>query len=197
MTSLENDIVEFLEHLPSINFRCCGVRVYNQGYTALGRALRNRHIQVIYNTRVGNNGVYSSATNAMRVGFERLVHLHDKALVVHEMTHALQDYHRRRLRTLDAECAAYVAQAIFLERADPGQGIVSGELLSQSEELAILGTMAQSVARQLIGPPSRYQVPNREEELMRGYVSATPIYRRRADNTIEFNGLRPTDSSRP
>lgn len=144
--SLEEDVCSTLRSAQGVNFMCCGVRVYGKGYQKLATAIENNHIMVQQNINLGRGGAsgryYHSygpnKVNLLQVAYNRIITLSQKSLVIHEMTHALQDYHHATLNTIDAECAAYIASASYSKIFSPNHNIYSNALLRKSTQSALI-----------------------------------------------------------
>ena len=114
-----------------INFRHAGVPVYGSGFQTMATAIERGTIQVrlpdMNNQRLAaalhetGGAMYSHSTNTLTVASPTFLSdglAHNKALVVHEMTHALTDYHGEQLSTLVSETCAYIAQMMYVRVND-------------------------------------------------------------------------------
>ena len=200
--SLSERIASFLESdaVGQIHFRASGTAVYGSGYGIIARAIRNRHIQCQENVRfdramacyrhsVGPNqvNVLDVSTDAAPVeGVEAC------GLIVHECTHALQDYHRRSLTVIDAECAAYIAQAMYWHIAT--RGVFPGQAGSQHVGLSVV---AWNIAHRILTTPQAYDATPEEIQTLKTQILTIDVYKTRQDDIQAFDGLIRGQSMRP
>jgi len=116
----------------AIDFYLAGVRVNGfylldvaqavEGYQ--GRASRLYPIRVVVNPAVRRHqhydAMYHGGSNVFTFASQTISGDHEEALVVHEAVHASFDIRSVRLRQVDNEAAAYLAQAIYyLNKGNP------------------------------------------------------------------------------
>lgn len=129
MTTLKDFAIDTLMHsnMRKVNFQYGGLRVYPSGFATIASAIRNGHIRLI-GANLSSGADYDPSTrpgrqHTIRVdtsfvtpgGSSSLLSLSAKSerllrmAIVHECTHALQDYQRVTATPELAEGAAYVA----------------------------------------------------------------------------------------
>lgn len=127
MTTMVEKIVAILNEPATarINFRYDGVPVYGSGYATIATAIENDHVHVrllrgqraARAMRALGVAAYNKTSDTFFVSgadFLDTTTTPKKALVVHEMTHALLDYHRSTMSQGKSEAAAYIAQMMYL-----------------------------------------------------------------------------------
>lgn len=121
---IKSDIVGLLgsADVARVSFRLFEHTIRGNDYSRIAGAIRNGHIQIAQATVDPDRGgswdsrraFYERTYNSFLVGSAP-----SPNLVVHEATHALNDWHARSLMPVEDEGLAYVAQAIFLCQQDP------------------------------------------------------------------------------
>jgi len=196
MGLLEDNIIRILEspEVRRINFQCGPVRIYGQGYRRVADAIRSRRLVCVHNTLAQQAGValYQHAVgpnrvNRLQIPDPAFPNIHHKAMLVHEATHAIEDYHRRALNELDAEAAAYLAQMMYYRVQDQLPPFSGGATWMD------LAGIAYNIANRLVSTPA-YEVSPQEHTQLRGAIHRLVVHRHRlyrhADqNTIDYDGL--------
>jgi hypothetical protein len=97
------------------DFTLFGSRILGRDYGTIATAIRNGHIQIVQSATMPSTlAAYNRALNCFTVGANP-----SDSLLVHEATHAINDWHGRSLRGTDDEGLAYVAQMVYLCRLNP------------------------------------------------------------------------------
>ena len=111
---------------------------------------------------------------------------HNKALVVHEMTHALTDYHGEQLSTLVSETCAYIAQMMYVRVNDLD---IDGFLNPVHDfRLKNIFQIAWAIADTIISTPSYEVSPNSATALAQA-ISEVPVYASAAATTTSYDGI--------
>jgi hypothetical protein len=107
--------------------------VYGHQWSDIANCVANRRIALVVDARLSSSEAeyryWDRNTFVFGPGLLPFRNIHSKALVVHEMTHAQQDWNcgraHRTVRRIDIECAAYVAQALYyaVKNSDPLDGL--------------------------------------------------------------------------
>lgn len=193
--SLEEKVAAVLESrtVRRINFRCCNIPVYGSGFVKLAGAIRNRHIQVYENTVLAAAGVamyrYAvgrNAVNVLELPSSDPSSIAEKALIVHEMTHALEDYHRKDLNAINAECAAYVAQGMYLYLASPDRVPLPVDLDEATQDLLL---MAYSAGTDIATTRGGYNVSDTAARNIKERIEAHPLYRNKRGSIYSYDGI--------
>lgn len=126
-SSLSADVSNFLLStetsisfaINNINFTLDSIRIDPEGYREMGYKVRSRGITV----EPARSRSSSSALSAVYTpGLDKLTvpptinlanSVTDQAMIIHEMTHALIDYHRVRTLNMIDEALAYIAESIY------------------------------------------------------------------------------------
>lgn len=115
--SIRTDIIELLES-PAVthtHFRLFGFEINGRDYRRIATAIRNGHIQVIRSSQMPSTvAAYQRRLNCFTVGSNP-----SDSLLVHEATHAINDWHGRSIRSTLDEGLAYVAQMVYFCRRHP------------------------------------------------------------------------------
>lgn len=199
--SLDERIADFLESddVGKINFRASGTPVYGSGYGIIARAIRNRHIQCRENTLFPNasarysHSVGPNQVNLLDVSVDTssVEGIEARGLVVHECTHALQDYHRRSLNAIDAECAAYIAQAMYWHIAN--RGVFPADAGAKH---LLLFAAAWNIAHRILTTPDAYDATPEEIQNLKTQILSIDIYRAQETQTQSYDGLVQGQSPR-
>ena len=118
---LRQRMIGILRSMPCrrIDFRVGGFRADPAGYEKIARLLGRRGpIKVDIEPNDEGIAFYDSKTNTVSFpepGYGRSVG--ERALIVHELTHALEDERRRTMGELELEVAAYVAGSLYAKYA--------------------------------------------------------------------------------
>ena len=110
--SLFTDIVDILRssECARINFQIEGIRVYGDGYKTIAKTIENKHIQIIRSLVLPSSlAEYNLKYNCLIVGPSP-----KPDLIVHECTHALNDWHKRNILAIDDEASAHIAQMMYM-----------------------------------------------------------------------------------
>lgn len=190
---------------PSIarmNFHCGPTRVYPHGYDVIAHDLLTGRLRVMeapvrgetrttayYSYHRSDDWAANTFYLPATLNASRLSH---RALIVHEATHALQDYHRVPLRVDDAECAAYLAQTLYFRLEGQSFAAYSREARGHADANAdALLMMLEAVALRLDTVRGTYEVPARDYETIRGCIQRHPMYMDHFAHRSEFNGFAP------
>lgn len=121
---LRSDIVATLtsSDVALTDFRLFGRRICGADFAHVAGAVRNGQIQVLQASWDADRGrawlptraAYNKALNCFIVGATP-----SQSLVVHEATHAINDWHGRTLRPVEDEGLAYVAEMVYVCRQNP------------------------------------------------------------------------------
>jgi len=120
--------------LSRLQFSVDGMRVNSEGYAEMGHKIRQGAIQVVQATSSSNSqaaAVYTPARNLLslppgiRLAGSSAEVIGQQAGVVHEVTHALFDFHGYRTTNAVEEAVAYIAEMLYatarmLRRSTPG-----------------------------------------------------------------------------
>ncbi len=97
-----------------LDFRVATYRIQSHHYRQVADRIREGRVDVAHDARLSDTAEYGPVENTVYLGYIRATHLHQKAHVVHECTHAVCDMLRLNLMdTIVSEAAAYIAQCIF------------------------------------------------------------------------------------
>lgn len=110
--SLFTDIVNILNapECQRINFQIESIRVYGDGYKTIAKTIKNKHIQIIKSLVLPSNmAAYNRKYNCLIIGQSP-----KPDLIIHECTHALNDWHKRNIIAIDDEASAYIAQMMYV-----------------------------------------------------------------------------------
>lgn len=184
-----------------INFQYAGVPVYRSGYARLAGAIERQHILV----RIPQNpqaarimaarGIasYDNRANTLYVPSIHYLEtnsLHDKAQTVHEMTHALMDYHRRQMMKKKCEAVAYIAQLMYAHN----NGIDNlNKYLTFSQHMtgdeADVFQAAWNIAHSILTTRGGYEVDRSSGLVLEGYIARHSLYHRIAQAKTNFDGI--------
>jgi len=198
--TLHQRIISVLEGpaTEGINFRYDGVRVYGNGYRTMARAVRNGRIrpallsgqrEAVLLRQLGG-ALYRPASNSLVVSgpdFLRPATIHDEALVVHEMTHALTDYHKNPMTTLLSEIVAYTAQMMYVIRRE----IELDDFLRpvRDANLSAVFRCAWDVARSVTHTEGGYEIAQRTARDLGQAIPQISVYANADRMTVDYDGL--------
>lgn len=97
------------------DFTLFGYRVTGRDYAQIANCIANDQIQIVQIASApATRAAYERTYNSFTVGAAIT-----PSLIVHEATHAVNDWYGRTLDPVVDECLAYTAQMIFVCRQDP------------------------------------------------------------------------------
>jgi len=189
--SLEEKIINILENsiTARVHFRCDGTSVWGDGYKIVADKIRSRAILCMENTRLpAGTAFYSLEVNKLSVSTEMAKGMTsdtEKALIVHEATHALQDRAARTLNLIDSECPAFIAQCMYLKLAMPNQ------FPFQVGPHVDIFVIAHNIANTMLKPGGNRTLTAASVELqsLKEAISKCPLYHPREDEDREFDGI--------
>ncbi|MCB2078018.1 MAG: hypothetical protein KDE55_10010 [Novosphingobium sp.] len=97
------------------DFTLFGIRISGRDYGHIANAVRNDQVLVVESLRMPSTmAMYNKALNCFTVGTQPT-----PSLIVHEATHAINDWHHRSVSGAVDEGICYVAQMIYVLRGNP------------------------------------------------------------------------------
>ncbi len=203
---LDRSIIELLRgpEVARINFRCRSTTIDGAGYGIVACAIEAGHIHVEVGRPPTGDACYSALASTMDSGRELtpdtlyvadtldLERLRKRALVVHEATHAIQDYRQRSMTHGEAEVGAYVAFVLYylvcgIDWAD--RDVVDPPTTPSSLESIRLGDAAHAAALRIHRDPSRNEVTAAEYELIYNALKNHSVYDGVVAQTCRFDGF--------
>ncbi|TQV72484.1 hypothetical protein [Denitrobaculum tricleocarpae] len=104
-----------------VNFTLGPLQVTTALLADVGKAVAAGKIKVVIDPTISHDAIYNAKSNQLQL--KRNVAapgLLERALIVHEATHAINDMRKLgRTPNIDDEAAAYIAQALYLYRNHP------------------------------------------------------------------------------
>ncbi len=104
-----------------VNFTLGPIQVTAALLADVGKAVAAGKIKVVIDPTISHDAIYNAKSNQLQL--KRNVSapgLLERALIVHEATHAINDMRKLgRTPNIDDEAAAYIAQALYLYRNHP------------------------------------------------------------------------------
>jgi hypothetical protein len=189
--TLEEKIIDILENsiTARVHFRCDGVNVWGEGYKIIADKIRSRAILCMENTRLpAGVAFYSAEPNKLSVSTEMangMTSATEKALIVHEATHALEDRAARPMNLIDSECPAFIAQCMYLKIAMPNQ------FPFQAGPHVNIFAIAHDIASMMLRPGGNRTLMATSVELqsLKEAITACPLYHPSKDEIREFDGI--------
>ena len=184
-----------------INFSYEGIPVYGSGYSRMARAIQQGHI----NIRLENNlrqarlmrmlgsVHYNHLNNTLVVhsmSFLQSENIYDRALLIHEMTHALSDYQGNTINTISSECVAYIAQMMYVYRDGCDDLNKLEEFLSPLDSrVSNIFQIAWNIAKSIATTTGGYTVSDESGQSLKVAIMGISLYRRKADLDVEYDGF--------
>ena len=141
---LTQTVVNVFRHYPAavqkINFMLGGLKISPEGYGEIAQMIESGDLPVIPLQRSSKDVVahYDPQKNTLALrGFQIADH-GARSWVIHECTHALVDSQCVMASQVEHECAAFIAQAMFLLSVAPAEVAASTNKLIQSAALIVL-----------------------------------------------------------
>lgn len=135
--TIEESVLRILQshEVSRINFRLLGVEVSGRLYREIADKILEGHFIVPDEidediAKEGSGAAYSAHFNKFRMGSHRYGFREWNSYVVHEATHAIVDYKKVQISSIDNEVVAHTAQMIYLRRA--GFGFKSHGILNKT-----------------------------------------------------------------
>ena len=116
--SLRTDVIGILKspNCRRINFAMGAIRISGTDYDTVAKCNENRHIQVVQSRKMpAHFALYYRKYKCFVMGGTL-----SRPLVVHEGTHAVNDWYKRKISDVEDEASAYVAQMVFMLVEQPG-----------------------------------------------------------------------------
>ncbi len=191
MHSAKNVVIETLRHpyIQSVNFQYGGTRVYPQGYRRIADEVESGRIEIVAGTGASYNvdaarGTVHTMTFPPQMTyikdnnvFMRALGPRERGTIVHEATHALQDYQQLSgLRPQMAEGAAYVAANITALRWGLPRILIPPSAMTSH-------AVAGRIAMRLLDGQIIYIIPNNDVRTLNPLVTTGTV------NRYVFNGL--------
>lgn len=132
--SLKTDVARVLESAVvtgNIRFVLAGTAIVPADFVRTGEAIRTGKIEVKYSKGDRDEGAYDATINTFLLHNEDTLTRKARGLIVHEAVHAIHDRLSRQIMKLEDECAAYLAQGMYLVRA----GVKSGQAFKINNSL--------------------------------------------------------------
>lgn len=190
----DRTVVEVVENplVRRINFKFGPVRISGGDYLTIARAIRHHRIACEVNAEYARYGAGAYVhdgigvrRNIIRIPFQQAVTPAEQALIVHECTHAIEDYHGVPLQFLDSEGAAFLAQTMY------GHLATSGGLPFSHPDLRVMDifTEAHLIAQRILTTRGGYEVTDRERERLRNAIGMVDGYHNRRNSSVDYNRI--------
>ena len=179
------------DHTPELTqvfpFRLAPVTYSRWGIRNINDLAGQGRIFAMPDDSLGNNACYNTFTQTMYIGFSAFsaditVRREQKAVLIHECIHAMQDHGAfRRMRVGTAEAAAFIGQHLYL--------LACGSPRPTGDELL---ARAWDVARQLTDLRRRGRCASLQESQVQPLLQAirgNRLYTRSFDTTGRYNGI--------
>lgn len=127
-------------------------------------------------------------TQVMDLPFATMRTVQERAVAVHEATHALQDYCGNPMLQADSECAGYIAHQMYVH-LEVGRFPYESRIIGAS--LFALFERCYQVAYRILTTPGGYAVTEREQAEIKGLVKALGGPYAHADTTmVNYDRIR-------
>lgn len=145
--------------------------------------------QIVKNSRMKEaDADYATGSNKLRFKFNKAVSVEQKALVIHEATHAVMDMLKIKMLVKYAEMFAYIAQCQFAMVAAPQNGRFYEEADKHDPEN--IGDQrfaaAWNIAKRL---QSGGSVDSEDYENLADLISIDPKYKTLCNKMADYNGI--------
>lgn len=131
-------VVNIFRHYPAaiqkINFMLGGLKISPEGYGEIARLIETEDIPVVSLMQSDNDVVahYDPQKNTLALRSSQIGAHGARSWVIHECTHALVDLQCVMASQVEHECAAFIAQTMFLLTVAPAEVAGSTDKLIQS-----------------------------------------------------------------
>ncbi len=168
--SLKDEVARVLESSSitgNIRFVMASTCIVPADFARTGEAIRTGKIAVVYSAGKKDEAEYDASINTFQLHNEDTLSRKSRGLIVHEAVHSIHDRLGQQIRKLDDECAAYLAQGMYLVRA----GVKSGQAFKINKPLYAGMTVAEQLrdAKDIV-------VSNEQMKFLQGYVQADKKY---------------------
>ncbi len=99
----------------NLHFQAGTMELRRGDLTLVADAIEHGKIRLLHRPSLGHMAVYDPSRNRMAIPFDRLPPVGSRALIVHEAVHAVMDIRKVPQTMVEAESAAYIAQALYLK----------------------------------------------------------------------------------
>ena len=164
-------------------------------YERIAKAVDKKQIKVVDNPDFVNNAVYNSTDNQITIA-ARGDNLSKRALLVHELTHAIQDARRMNVTHGDAEMLAYIAQQLYVLKSG---GSVGADPLLYNADMNVFGWNAIWWAANSIATliNQNQPVPADQVETLRNGLRLTDWYKDIVAAKWDMDGVGDEEEKKP
>lgn len=130
MNSIETVVVNLITSQEAYNLRTFTFngKTFNSGvFFQIKNLIEAGAIKVVYEEARSGMAEYDTGNNTLYLGFPQTYDLGQKALVIHEVVHAVYDMVKLKMSVADSESIAYIVQCMFarMNNSDPTQRLKS------------------------------------------------------------------------
>ncbi|MBX7172652.1 MAG: hypothetical protein K1X72_16910 [Pyrinomonadaceae bacterium] len=146
--------------------------------------IRDGRMGVTYSSKIGTKAIYNSTENNLYLGFLNASSESRRALVVHEVTHAVCDFQAKKMDVAQSESIAYIAQCLYA-RANSTSNDPDARLYSDDEAKDKVFEIGWRIAGKIIDGGA---VDSGDCVDMRAAVKGHPYYASNASSSAGYDG---------
>lgn len=146
--------------------------------------IKDGRMGVTYSSNIGTKAIYNSTENKLYLGFVNAGSESRKALIVHEVTHAVCDFQAKKMDVAQSESIAYIAQCLYA-RANSTSNDPDARLYSDDEAKDKVFEIGWRIAGKIIGGGS---IDSGDCVDMRAAVKGHPYYASNASSSAGYDG---------
>lgn len=133
-------------HLSAVDFTLEGRRYSQSDFTAISDFVRDRKINLDWDTTKGDSAAYFHIPNRLELGFANAGTTLQKSVVVHETTHAICDKRARPMSVEEGEAVGHIAQCLYYRKAT-GRHIYEITYPPTADVLRVAGNIAIDIMK--------------------------------------------------
>ncbi len=158
----------------------------------LAEDIKNKYLHVSKDSTKDGSSGYDAFTNTIYLNFAGATSVTQKAMIVHEATHAMFDFQGRKMDIATSESLSYIAQCMYarVNSTDPDP---EARLYSEDAARDKVFEVGWRIAGKIIANGSSnsvYSIESSDVNDMRAAVSVHPFYASTYTQKTDFNGYR-------
>ncbi len=158
-------------------------KTFNSGvFNQIKELINAGFIKVVYEEKRAGSAEYDTGNNTLYLGFPKCFDLGQKALLIHEIVHAVFDMVKMKMSVADSESIAYIVQCMYARMNNPDPSV---RLQSSTKARDKVFETGWNLAGKIIAGQS---LTFDDCNAMREAVSKHPFYMANASHDAKMNG---------
>lgn len=155
------------------------VHIYGPSYQIIGQAIYDGDIGLVIDPSIGPAAFYDIHTDTLKIRRALKPNVNDRAIIIHEATHAICDWKGNPMNALFSEMVAFVAEGIYVLKTTGGKKVIGNEYAD------LVYKRAHDIAELL---RTRQPIPADDLSDLGTAIESTPDYGQYTHGTTPYNG---------